>query len=41
MAAAGGAANSLKEVTKQLRCDACHDHYKVTHPYLQIFGDKI
>ena len=32
---AAGAANSLKEVTKQLRCDACHDHYKVIYLDLQ------
>ena len=24
-----GTINSLQEVTRQLRCDACHDHYKV------------
>ena len=26
---AAGTANSLREITKQLKCDACHDHYKV------------
>ena len=38
MAAGCTVASSLKEVTKQLRCDACHDHYKVIRPDLARNG---
>ena len=38
MASGCTVASSLKEVTKQLRCDACHDHYKVIRPDLARIG---